>query len=408
MKFLKPASPFGVGSDREYGSSGDDPGGYGRMTKMGRVVESGRKLMELSRLATSTHGKLRPLDYAAFALSSVPIALDIHEIWTKKPKPVPSEYFQLHAEWRQIHAQVVMYGLDGLEVQEQPVESHQVSIKGKVVLSPWTAEVGGTEVGWYSPPGPTFVIQNLFTKDEGKLRLFARRRMWDCAGAGSLMRFTRLTGRFWESVPYEMAADLQETDTISMLRRRTKAFVAAGRSRSFLLEGEPGTGKSTAAVYLAREFGLRAAIVEASELADSGPADLIDLLRPDVLIINDIDRLHPTAQVQLLAVLEQVKKTLKLIFATTNDRRRLIEAIRRPGRLDDFVSIHGLDLEEVQRFAPDLPELHEAMVGWPIAYVLDMQHRFAVIGDDARREFDEVRSRLCEVREAGGRVLVAS
>jgi hypothetical protein len=177
------------------------------------------------------------------------------------------------------------------------------------------------------------------------------------------------------------------------------------------MDGEPGTGKTTAAAHMARKLNLRTVVMNVEDLvkltADrhgvykaAGP-ELAEMLEPDILIVNDIDRISKDKQLPILDLLDNAKHYTKLIFVTTNHYRDLIEPVRRPGRLGDMISVPGLSREEIELIAPGLAHLADRMLGWPIDYVRDMQDRYDVLGEEAFDEFGEVQRRLEEVRKDG-------
>jgi hypothetical protein len=136
------------------------------------------------------------------------------------------------------------------------------------------------------------------------------------------------------------------------------------------------------------------------ELLPQG-ARLAQLMRPEILIINDVDRLSEDDQLRLLDILDSAKRYARLVFITTNHYRRLLEPLRRPGRTDDLIQVPGLCLEEILTLAPSAVSLAERMIGWPIAYVLDIAQRINVLGLDAVNEFEQVEQRLLEIRQDG-------
>lgn len=188
------------------------------------------------------------------------------------------------------------------------------------------------------------------------------------------------------------------------------AFIHANEPWAIILDGEPGGGKTTAAGHLAQKMGFRTVVVNADDLCKQGHdsdgihargMELAEMLKPDIIIVNDIDRVEPKDQLALLDFFDNSKGFAKLVFATTNRYRDLIEPVRRPGRLDDLITVPGLDYEEIQRVAPAFSAHADRMLGWPIAYVRNMQKRYEVIGERAFEELDDMARRLSEVRTDG-------
>lgn len=180
-----------------------------------------------------------------------------------------------------------------------------------------------------------------------------------------------------------------------------------------MLDGPPGTGKSTAALWVAQQLGLTAVVVDSTIVVeaarsrsdsnsfdddepstDVSPLGKVELMRPDVVVINDLDRVRPYDQREFLDELERIRRWTKIIFITTNDMSRLIKAVKRPGRIDDIFTVPGLGAKEVGKFFPELPDLHEKMEGWPIAYVLEMKARWEALGPEALEEFQLIAARV--------------
>lgn len=119
-------------------------------------------------------------------------------------------------------------------------------------------------------------------------------------------------------------------------------FRKDSRSRSYMFVGEPGTGKSTLAVFMAS--GSNKIIKMDSKCLESITVDSIDFLltnlKPDFVIIDDIDKiLFGNGIPTLLYTLEMIKlvhpKTS--VIVTANEIDKLDPAILRPGRLDEVV-----------------------------------------------------------------------
>ena len=126
---------------------------------------------------------------------------------------------------------------------------------------------------------------------------------------------------------------------VRQLASRCKAFVEKGRSRCVLFYGPPGTGKSTVARAIARELRTRVLLVDheaVSRMSDHSAARIITLLKPGMLILNDIDRCSDdhAGLLQSLDVAYQGSDPL-LTVLTVNDISSLDPALLRPGRIHE-------------------------------------------------------------------------
>lgn len=114
-------------------------------------------------------------------------------------------------------------------------------------------------------------------------------------------------------------------------------------SRSFMLVGPPGCGKSSFSINVAQKISNRILKVDPSAARMFGSVEfdfLIKNLRPDIIIFDDFDRAalaHDSEH--LLFLLENIKhqNPQLVIFATVNEFYRLDKALVRPGRFDEII-----------------------------------------------------------------------
>jgi len=120
-------------------------------------------------------------------------------------------------------------------------------------------------------------------------------------------------------------------------------FHAGGLSRSSLLWGPPGVGKTTFASLVAAHLGARLLVVESdplNRLSNSGLQleQLIQIVDPRVVLFDDVDRIDRPER--LLGEVERLGRAggpRRLILGSVNDLGRLPAALRRPGRFDEIV-----------------------------------------------------------------------
>jgi nucleoside-triphosphatase THEP1 len=140
---------------------------------------------------------------------------------------------------------------------------------------------------------------------------------------------------------------------VTLIERWKKAFELDIR-RFIILHGPPGTGKSTLARQLGVDIGANVLYVPIDTIIEANSvkyfADALEIVQPDVVIIDDIDRMKSNLE-RLLSLFEETENHVPLLLATTNHLDRLPDAIKRPGRFD-----------EIWEIAPPPPEVRGRVI----------------------------------------------
>ncbi len=107
--------------------------------------------------------------------------------------------------------------------------------------------------------------------------------------------------------------------------------------RSYLLVGPPGTGKSTAALQACQGLGLR--VLRLAARPGEAYYWVIQLLRPDVILLDDYDRCLPKDKdiSMILSWLTDIRAEGVAVIMTANDVSNMPEALVRPGRVDEVI-----------------------------------------------------------------------
>jgi hypothetical protein len=218
------------------------------------------------------------------------------------------------------------------------------------------------------------------------------------------------------------------------IRTRIEAFRAGGVARSYCINGEPGTGKTTCAAAIGAQIGrvlsFDAEVIDADESVtitvgaldsfgatkdpdaeeDEEPQNgdstrggytvsvtarqCMEMLKPDVLVLNDIDRLYDDAG--LIHLLDMAKKSCEVTLITSNWANRFSDAVGRIGRIDDVIQSLGAVEADVRRAMNETvdaltPEQLKACEGWPLVYLYDLAERIRRLGAaEATAEFETV------------------
>lgn len=171
------------------------------------------------------------------------------------------------------------------------------------------------------------------------------------------------------------------------LHARVQLFLDAGVHRSIILHGPPGTGKSCAARHVATKVGGLVLAVSAADFAglpEECVEFLAEVMRPDVLIVDDIDRFGDR-RAAMLHRLEVVCRSVKLLLATANNIGWMDSATIRPGRFDEVVVFDHLEPGAVESVIGGVvpSEVLTRVAQWPIAFVTELRRRVDVLGVEA-------------------------
>jgi hypothetical protein len=175
-------------------------------------------------------------------------------------------------------------------------------------------------------------------------------------------------------------------------------------SRSYMLIGEPGTGKSSFAVATSKPFTNRILKIDPNVTGNLGTEEIVSVLknlRPEVVILDDFDT--DNSPKQMLFALEMIKQCFPnvIIFATVNDFNSLTPAIVRPGRIDKRIwfdlpdedsrrslAKYYLDLNKVAYEEYDLERVVAETEGMSPVYIKDLCIRIGA--EESWNCFDDI------------------
>lgn len=195
--------------------------------------------------------------------------------------------------------------------------------------------------------------------------------------------------------PYE---NLHSSQLAVNVEKSLRRYMDAGIHRSLLMYGLAGTGKSTMARVIIRHLGfkaLRIKVEDVGHLDVTYVKQIISILKPEAILIDDFDRSHE--QRRLLELMECFNKTVKLVIATVNNRDMLDESIMRPGRFDELLEVNKLDEEVVKYVLGDIydEQTFQLVKDWPIAFINEFVVRRRIMSnEEAHSSIRELTERI--------------
>lgn len=377
-------------------------GKAGVLAKIGTYVELANALGEAYQRLPP---KPRPLDILAFVLAGA----NACKQWTDTRRSMtyqsPTSFFSDESsEWER---------LPGFA---WPVIRDNVCAPS-IVSEYWSGEPGDYAMGEGTIDGIRFRwVQDGVSSEELVSGPFVLNGQTDQALA-VLMRC------FWARQPSQhitligrlVGEDLSFSDTfttteeIQQLTARARCFTDRQITRSILLTGRPGAGKSTAIRACVKQLGLRSLRLSASVLREAQSSHtgdgmvnltgLVQMARPDVLIIDDVD--HMMLDAYTLAFFEQARRHCRLLLTSCNDVKVLLGAALRPGRFDDIFEFETVDPSLLTRLSHGDPEAMERLGRLPIAYAQSFRDTADALGlEQAIDELDELELRAALIEGA--------
>ncbi len=339
----------------------------------------------------------------------------LHSIYSeiRTTSGTPWDYFELHGTSRNwifvpgAFHRIVLDRVSSRRLASRSAEDSQPAA--------WEGEFEGMRVGWIADVNGSNT-DSLFIWHEHEDEILERLHELIWAEYSSSHLTVTVSGL--EEDALEPGAVIP-TNLIDVLTTRIGSFREAGLPRSYMLVGAPGTGKTTCVQHITRTLGLRSLRVPIGELCRSlgiggdpntGPVKkagegndalplgtLVLAARPDIIILDDLDRAPDYVQDELLDFMELARKSVSIIIASVNNPEKLSAALKRPRRIDDHLEVPALELETVKGILGDQADLAEAMADWPVAYLMEFMDRVRVLGPKAARgEVVELERRLQE------------
>jgi hypothetical protein len=268
-------------------------------------------------------------------------------------------------------------------------------------------DIDGCEFGWIAEEGK-MGADDIWCREEdtNKAKSIICELLWKKFGDKPLL-VRKARGK-----DFEGKIELEIDDKIPPLRSKKaenmaeylKRCFAAGVNRSQLYYGPPGTGKSTLVRMVAHLLNLRTLRIRVEDIADLDSSlvhEIIQIFKPDSIIMDDLDR-APMIH-HLLEMMDDLKRTVKLLAATVNDKSELGDAMLRPGRFDELHEFKHLEEEVIRaELGPENNHLYDGVKHWPIVYVQELVIRRKFMNEtDAVASMKELQARVKELDKYG-------
>lgn len=249
------------------------------------------------------------------------------------------------------------------------------------------SKVNGIEIGWIHRQKFQYDTE-IYVKDVGdydRAKQIITDILWKEFGGNSIVIRKKKSSEALYNAP-RTSFDID--DNVVALPSQKAAEISAtlqkyckkNINRSIMLYGPPGTGKSTMARKVIADLNMRSLRIRVEDISDFSNSilkDAISLFKPDAIILDDFDRVEN--QSSLFEMLEYFEKTVKVIFATVNDKSRLDVALLRPGRFDELILIDRLDDEVVKKVLGDYQDAFQQVKNWPIIFIEEYVKRRRVL-----------------------------
>lgn len=185
------------------------------------------------------------------------------------------------------------------------------------------------------------------------------------------------------------------------ISKKLKRGIETGFKRSIMLYGPPGTGKTTAILQACKENNFRTLRIQTADFAsfDGSVWDfLVKYIKPDALIIDDIDRVRDLSG--FLNLFELLSQNIGFFLTTANNISKIDAATIRPGRFDELIEVKHIDKTAVLTLLTPYEHHYDLVKDWPIAWVQEFKKRIMFYGEkEAIEDISELTNRLKNLKK---------
>lgn len=284
------------------------------------------------------------------------------------------DYFRRGWEYHDFDFTRQLLNLAKLTGRMEEIETHYEKTSGTV----WLGNVHGVKCGWIDHDN---WCQGIWThSNRQEARAAFGRLVWETMGR-SVKLEASLAG---DTLTVDSLTDALSSETANDLHAKFKKYNDAGYTRSGLIVGDPGVGKSHLMRYVSKLAGGYSLRIRCAALESlSGITRAIDLLRPSAVLIDDLDQLELPGKI--LSEIEEIKHSAKVFMCSVNDLTKLDPAVLRAGRFDEKVTLTKLDEGVFSTLiGDDVPkDIEKQLRELPIAWVDEFHICRKVEGNEA-------------------------
>jgi len=357
---------------------------------------------DLADAALLINGKIKPKDIVSLGMKAIKVAFDLGDFDS-------SSCFDDHS-W--VDVNIWGFRWDIIDICNrfvvEKIKTNETTI--------FIADLSGEKVGWIIPDNREYVWGPYIPRENyDRTILSLGKTIWEHCNSSTIelrakdsnkANYSRGISDACTMLGHNSSIESEkvyESTTAKDILKRIKKFKEKGFSRSIMLIGQPGTGKTSIMKYLSSEIGGFVLRVKVSEIKNINPRDIVNavkLLRPRILLIDDFDRTVGYNS-NILTEIEDVNKSCDLFMVTVNDISKIDSALLRPGRFDEIIYVSEIDENIVEKIMGDniKEEIKEKIKKWPVAYINEFNKRKIVLGEkEALEEVQELKNRIDNIK----------
>lgn len=214
---------------------------------------------------------------------------------------------------------------------------------GRLFFIEYAYSEEGPEPFFYHEKGVDFseILKGLWDAHEGRLHVTIGLGKYGMGTKSEFGSFPAWANPLYGSMQARM----------DMLVARHRRYVTDKVPRVYMFYGPPGTGKSSFSIHFAEKLGDRILKMDAKSFEHAHVRDvefLLDNLKPDFLIVDDVDKADVNKGLPtLLEILQRFKdQTTTSVLMTANTVNQFDKGFLRPNRIDTWVEFQLPDEAE--------------------------------------------------------------